>query len=68
VILYSDSTILIFGVLQGLPFELRKHSGNREIADGVSAQGGVKALQALALALIVERIGKAGPGNASART
>lgn len=58
---------LAVGDAIGLPFELRLHRHNRKRADEV-AEHGSQALQELVLELVVERLGRSGPGNMFART
>lgn len=58
---------LAVGDVVGLPFELRVHRHNRKRADEV-AEDGAQALQHLVLELVVERLGRSGPGNMYART
>mmetsp|Transcript_3472 Transcript_3472/g.10559 ORF Transcript_3472/g.10559 Transcript_3472/m.10559 type:complete len:691 (-) Transcript_3472:61-2133(-) len=59
---------LAIGDSVGLPFELFTHKFNRQLADEVAAKDGPKELQRLVLELIVERLGRRGPGNAFGRT
>lgn len=58
---------LCLGDVIGLPFELSSHRKNRELADKAAEDCEAK-LRYLLLDLITERLGRAGPTNAYART
>jgi len=58
---------LCLGDVIGLPFELSSHRKNRDLADKAAEDCEAK-LRYLLLDLITERLGRAGPTNAYART
>lgn len=58
---------LCVGDIVGLPFELSQHRQNRLEADHASSQGS-EALAKLVLELVVNRLGRGGPGNPFTRS